>query len=298
MQTLTLNRKLTDKQTKKLHKTFLTDDHFDTLITADTDAFDANGNMLFRFRKNVIPFELLKLGYDSFKKAAQLTNGRGAASGAVGYRKFSGTGNTIRDFKIGQPTSIKVGNFVESGNVGFMDRNAMIPYCRKTAFAKKYFEQFEQGIPFIKCVDSLYQQLCPVHYSKQLAIANATNRNYVIDDTSFTTVTVNKNFQTAVHRDMGDYPEGFGNLCVYREGSYEGCYFCLPAFRVAIDMQNCDMLFVNVHEWHGNTPFKNTSNDYLRISFVMYYREYMIECKQPNEELLNVKNNTGGFYKI
>lgn len=288
MQTLTLKRFLTEKQTEKLHKTFLTDDHFDKLITDDTDAFDTSGNMLFRFRKGVIPFDVLKLGYDSFKDSIELTDGRGAASGSSHKR-------ILQD---GTVSKITVGNKVQSGNVGFMDRNAMIPYCRKTAFAKKYFDQFQQGIPFVKHVDGLYQHLCPDHYKKQRAIADATNRNYVIEGTSFTTVTVNKNFQTAVHRDMGDYPEGFGNLCVYREGYYEGCYFCLPAYRVAIDMQNTDMLFVNVHEWHGNTPFKNMSDDYLRISYVMYYREYMIECKQPSDELQNVKKNTGGFFKI
>jgi hypothetical protein len=179
-----------------------------------------------------------------------------------------------------------------------MDANLIIPYCRKTAFARQYFDEFQQGIPFVKKIDELYAELCPAYYARQKQIASATNRNYVIAETSFTTVTVNRNFQTAVHKDSGDFMQGFGNLCVYREGCYEGCYFCLPEYAVAIDLQNTDMLFVDVHRWHGNTPFINTSEDYLRISFVMYYRENMISCKSPSEELARVKKDRGGFYRL
>jgi hypothetical protein len=174
----------------------------------------------------------------------------------------------------------------------------MVHYCRKTAFARDYFEKFQEGIPFVKHIDDLYKELCPEHYAKQKAIAEGTNKNYVIGDTSFTTVTVNRNFATAVHKDAGDYPEGFGNLIIYREGHYEGSYFCLPEYGVGIDMQNQDVLFADVHSWHGNTPYENTSEDFMRIAFVMYYREYMYQCKSPSEELFETKMRETGFLKL
>src|SRR5687767_4665925 len=275
-------RKITTDQAEKLQKQFLDESCFDQLITTDTDGYDVYGNLLFKFRKDIIPIDLLKLGADSFKDSIRLNDGRGAASGFAGYKTFQGKGRNTRGFKIGDKTNVKMGNYVYSGNVGYKDRDLMTKYCRETFFNKNYFEKFQQGIPFVQHIDKLYAQLCPVHYACQIEIANATNRNYVIADTSFTTVTVNRNFQTAVHKDSGDFMQGFGNLCVYREGHYEGCYFCLPEYAVAIDMQNSDMLFVDVHRWHGNTPFRNASPDYLRISFVMYYRENMIDCKQPS----------------
>lgn len=147
-------------------------------------------------------------------------------------------------------------------------------------------------------IDKLYKELCQIHYAKQIAIAKGTNRNYRIADTSFTTVTVNRNFQTAVHQDAGDLPEGFGNLCVYREGHYEGAYLVMPEYRVAVDMQNTDLLFMDVHKFHGNTAFINPSKDYLRVAFVMYFREYMINCKSPADELKRVQMDTGGFLKL
>lgn len=289
MQTIILKRIYTDAEAeKKFHKKFLTDNDYKVLITEDTDAYNSNGQLLFKFRKGVIPFDVLKSGYESFKNSIERTEGRGAASGS----------SHKRILKDGTISKITVGNYVESGNVGYMDAAAMVPYCRKTAFARQYFDQFKEGIPFVKQIDKLYEELCPAHYARQVAIARATNRNYVIDDTSFTTITVNKNFTTAVHKDSGDYQQGFGNLCVYREGHYEGSYFCLPEYEVAIDMQSTDMLFVDVHRWHGNTPFRNQSPDFLRISFVMYYRENMITCKQPSEELAKLKKDKGGFYRL
>jgi len=288
VQTLKLKRVLTPAQGDALHKKFLTRDNVETLVDYDCDGYDLNGKMLFRYRKNAIPMEILKQGVDAFKGSIQLTDGRGSASGSSHKR--------VR--KDGSVSNITVGNKVLSGNVGYMDSGAMVHYCRKTAFARDYFEKFQEGIPFVKHIDDLYKELCPEHYAKQKAIAEGTNKNYVIGDTSFTTVTVNRNFATAVHKDAGDYPEGFGNLIIYREGHYEGSYFCLPEYGVGIDMQNQDVLFADVHSWHGNTPYENTSEDFMRIAFVMYYREYMYQCKSPSEELFETKMRETGFLKL
>lgn len=288
MKIYNLKKQLTDEQTEKLKGKFLNDKNYDLLITEDADGYDINGNLLFRFRKNAIPLETLMLGVNSFKDSIELTESRGYASGSSHKR--------IR--KDGSVSNITVGNKVESGSVGFMDSSAMVKYCRKTAFAKNYFEKFNAGIPFVKFIDDKYKELCPTHYAKQKAIAQGTNQNYVIGDTAFTTVTVNKNFRTAVHQDAGDFPDGFGNLIAYREGDWTGGYFCLPQYKVAIDLQNTDILFVDVHKWHGNTDFINTNKDWLRISFVLYYREYMYKCKQPAEELLKMKMDKTGYLNL
>lgn len=289
MKTFKLKRRLDEKKAAKLKTKYLNKSHYDILVTDDADGYDAQtGQLLFRFRKNAIPYDLLKQGYEAFKGSIELTESRGAASGSSHKR--------IR--KDGSVSNITVGNKVESGSVGYMDKNAMVHYCRKTAFAKKYFDDFKAGVPFVQYVDKLYEELCPEHYAKQKAIALGTNQNYVIDGTSFTTVTVNKNFRTAVHQDAGDYQDGFGNLIVYREGNYGGGYFVLPEYGVAIDLHNTDILFVDVHKWHGNTEYTNCSDDWLRISFVMYYREYMYKCKQPAEELHQVKMDKTGFLTL
>lgn len=290
VQQMKFRKHLKPAQADKLAKTFLGDDSYDTLITSDTNGYDLNGRLLFKFRKGALPLEVVQSGYEAFKDSISLTDGRGNAAG----------GNSKRIRKDGTVSNISVANKVESGNVGFMDASAMVKYCRKTAFARQYFDKFQEGIPFVKAVNGLYAQLCPEHYAKQIAIAKGTNRNYVIADTAFTTVTVNRNFQTAVHKDSGDLPDGFGNLCVYRTGEWTGSYFCLPEYRVAIDMQNTDMLFVDVHTWHGNTPFHNLNPEAgdMRIAFVMYYREYMMKCDSPSKELEKIQQEKNGFFTL
>ncbi len=292
METINVKKILTDKQSAKLKGKFLKDKHWSTLINYDCDGYDINtGKLLFRFRKNAIPFNILKSGYNSFKGSINLNGGRGIAAG--GYHKQTRKDGTEGKFDVSPK--------VESGNVGFMDARAgsgTVAVCRKTAFAKEYFNKYKAGIPFVQYVDKKYSELCPHHYKKQRAIANGTNKNYIIDNTSFTTVTVNKNFQTAVHKDSGDYPEGFGNLIIYREGSYDGGYFVLPEYGVALDLHNTDILFVDVHKWHGNTEFENCSYDWKRITFVMYYREYMYKCKSPKEELQRIKMDQTGYLKL
>lgn len=283
-----MKRKISIDKATSLKTKFLNDTHWDTLITESCEGYDLYGNLLFKFIKGAVPLGTLKLGYESFKGSIEVTESRGAASG----------GSHKRVNQDGTVGNITVGNKVTSGNVGYMDASAMVRYCRKTAFAREHFDKFQAGVPFVEYIDGLYKQHCPEHYARQIAIARGTNKNYRIGETSFTTVTVNKNFRTACHQDAGDYREGFGNLIVYREGDWTGGYFVLPEFGVAIDLKNTDVLFVDVHRWHGNTEIITTDPNWLRISFVMYFREYMYKCLGPKEELKRVKMGQGGFLKM
>ena len=152
-----VKRVLDSDKAAKLKTKFLNSSHYNTLITNSCDAYDNYGNLLFRFRKNAIPMDVLKNGVDAFKGSIEVTEGRGSASGSSHKR--------IR--KDGSVSNITVGNKVESGNVGFMDSGAMIKYCRTTAFAKNHFDKFKQGIPFVEFIDKKYKELCPEHYAKQ-----------------------------------------------------------------------------------------------------------------------------------
>ena len=288
MEVKKFKRVLTEQQGHDLLKKHIGEEYIQTLITSDTDGYDMYGNLLFKFRKNVIPMETLKQGVDNFKHSIEWTESRGAASGFSGKR--------IR--KDGSVSNITVGKHVESGAVGYMDKSAMIKYCRQTAFTRSYFDKYQGGLPFVQFVDKQYKELCHTYYKRQKNIAEATNQNYVIGDTSFTTVTVNKNFRTAVHKDAGDFTEGFGNLIAYREGDWTGGYFILPEYGVGIDLHNTDILFVDVHKYHCNTNFINFTEDCLRISFVLYYREYMYKCKAPKDELKRVKIEQGGYSRL
>jgi hypothetical protein len=107
-------------------------------------------------------------------------------------------------------------------------------------------------------------------------------------------VTVNRNFQTAVHKDAGDLHAGFGVMSCLRNDKYDGGYLCFPEYRVAVNYGSGSLCLADVHEWHGNTPLKNLRIGYERITLVFYYREHMINCRSAKEEEDWVKHRKQG----
>ena len=209
--------------------------------------------------------------------------------------------------KQGGVSSMKVNNQVASMPIGFFDADnkmCKLP-CRLTHFTRVNFEKYNQGFPFLQKIDKLYKQLTPEAYQRQLDRANK-KPHLKIPDTAFSTVTINRNFRTALHRDAGDYRDGFGNLTVIERGKYQGGYTVFPQFGVGINLRNNDFVAMDVHQWHSNTPMYETPEDkaynesipkvykdnpdigtagiyelYTRISFVCYLREKLVNC--PDE---------------
>jgi hypothetical protein len=285
--------RLTDEQTKKLSGTLLTDKDYNKLFTSDVDVYDEEtGQCIAKFRKRVIPSNIAEAAYENLKKAATPTNNRGTSTGTSDGKGKVSHHRVKKDGTVSNSTGAHTA--VNSGIIGFFDRNARYPYCRQTAFNINEFDKFKKAYPIIKFVDSQYEKLMPDHYAKQRAVADNTSSDFTIHNTAFTTVTVNKNWQTAVHTDKGDFAEGFGNLVVLRKGRYTGGYFVLPKWGVAFDMQNCDLLLTDVHQWHGNTPIHKIDEDATRVSLVMYYRENMIHCGTGEEEAQIAKRRQKG----
>ena len=288
----------------------LDENSFDHLVETDTDGYCENtGELLFKFRKAVIPKTAAKRAADVLFKHKFSSNNRGTAGGDLkeNLKKGTASGDLAKradSNKIGKSSRTQYAaikkdgtvskthraNEINSGIIGYYDRYPRIPFCRLTAFNQNHFDQWKEVYPIIKFTDNCFSSLVPEKYKLQKAEADRTSQDFIIPGTAFSTVTVNQNWQTAVHKDAGDFEQGFGNLVVLRRGKYEGGYFVLPEWRVAIDMQNLDMLMVNVHRWHGNTPIQTKSKDALRVSMVMYYRKKMIECGTHEEERLRAAN--------
>lgn len=295
MKTLKVSKKIINGD--YLMGSFLDESSYDELINFSCDVYDGNGLLLAKFRKNILTESKLFACVENTRDAIVKMDNRGIASGKVELSKtMNRKGIFVKEnFKLqpithdGRMSKYKVGNCVLNGLIGYMDRTVMMPYCRKTAFTKNEFEKFEKAIPFIKEVDFFYSQLINNKWKIQKEYAKATNNNYLIADTTFTTVTINKDFQTAVHKDAGDLKKGFGNLSCYKTKGISGGYFVLPQWRIAFDLNNCDLLLVDVHQWHGNTPIIKETEQDERISFVMYLRENIIKCLAPTDELERVK---------
>jgi hypothetical protein len=176
---------------------------------------------------------------------------------------------------------------VMSGVAGWYDRYPRIPYGRATSYTEKNFEKFKGCYPFMQTLNNGFKELLNWRWSNQKAAADKIDPRFLVPETVFTTITVNKSFRTACHRDAGDLNEGLSNLLVLGDGEYTGGYLVFPEVRVAVNVRPGDLLLVNNHEIiHGNTPIVLNHDKAERISLVCYFREKMLELKSYDYEML------------
>jgi hypothetical protein len=176
---------------------------------------------------------------------------------------------------------------VYSGVAGWYDRYPRIPYGRATAYTEKNPELFAKSYPFLQSLNRGFKELLPWRWGNQKAAADKIDSRFLVPGTVFTTITVNKSFRTACHRDAGDLNEGLSNLLVLGDGEYTGGYLVFPEYRIAVNVRPGDLLLVNNHEViHGNTDIHLNHEKAERISVVCYFREKMLELQSWEYELL------------
>ena len=312
-----VDKVLTNDEMKGLEGTWIDESHIKYPIIEDnTDVYyieDGEEKLLLKFRKQVITDNEIRIGWKSYKDLAKPSRGRGASAGPINLdgqywskRQVVNNKKWMTNYITpkGEVSKMKVNNQVASNPIGFFDADnkmCKLP-CRFTHFTRTNFEKYQEGFPFLQKIDKLYKELIPDAHKRQLDRANKKPL-LKIPGTSFSTVTINRNFRTALHRDAGDYREGFGNLTVIERGKYHGGYTVFPQFGVGINLRNNDFVAMDVHQWHSNTPMYETDEDkayneaipkvykdnpnigtaglyelYNRISFVCYLREKIINC--------------------
>ena len=176
-------------------------------------------------------------------------------------------------------------NGVFSGIAGWFDRYPRIPYGRATSYTARHPDKFAKAFPFLQQLAVGFKQLLPKRYAAQMAAASKIDQGFLVPETPFTTITVNKTFRTAAHYDAGDLNEGLSNLLTLsNDGKYTGGYLIAPEYRVAVNVRPGDLLLINNHEvMHGNTPIVCEEGS-ERISLVCYFREKMLELGSKEYE--------------
>ena len=223
---INLAEKFSEEEMSKREGDLFNSDYYDEIIDEDCDAYDNNGNLIFKLRKGVIAKELTKLAIDNYKKAAQKKHeNRGASAGPLDKEKMP---NYIGDFvepgkfrthfisnTSGKLSNQHVSNLSPSNIIGYFDKRDRnlgknAPPCRTTAFTSQQVDKWTKVIPLIQNIDLQFKRLIPKNHRIQYKQAQKTK--FVIKGTAFSTVTINHNWRTALHKDAGDLKEGFGNF--------------------------------------------------------------------------------------
>lgn len=180
-------------------------------------------------------------------------------------------------------------NPVDSGIAGWFDRYPRIPYGRPTSYTYHNFDKFKLSYPFLQHLSKAFSEFLPGRHAAQNECIQKLDPSFYVPGTVFTTITVNKNFRTAAHRDAGDLHTGFSNLTVVaKDGDYDGGYLIVPELRAAFNIRPGDLLLIANHDFiHGNTPIvpkKGNIENFERISLVCYFREKMLDLGEREYE--------------
>lgn len=246
-------------------------------ITQSTELVRKDGSLLAVLIKGGIEREAGRAMFQAIRNRITKTDNHGLASGQPRIQRTLANGLKSR--------SNRTHKAVASSIMGYYDRYVRFPYCRKTSFIEQHPEAFRRCIPALRCADALFEKHAPVPYARQAEVARKTHADFLIPGTTFTTVTLNKNFRTAYHRDAGDLPEGFGVMSYYRSGKFTGGDLVLPSYGVSIALESFDLLLFDPHEVHGNTEVKPLTRAHERITCVHYYRANMHYCGSAAQEL-------------
>lgn len=258
------------------------DDAYNVLLTGPSRVFMPSGRLLCVYLPGAMRgvtgpehYEILH----SLRKDV-VTYNRGLASGSERVR----VGTTQRSYAMG----------VSSGILGSFDPSGTFKFCRLTAWTGKHLPQWQALQPVFQRVADAMREHVPDRYAAQMEEIDATHPDWVIPGTPFTTVTVNNTYPTGVHTDKGDLDKGFSTIFTMRRGTYSGGIFTFPEYRVAVDLKDDDLILMDAHQWHGNTPIVCACGERRtaccetcgaeRISVVSYMRAAMTRCGSEAEE--------------
>jgi hypothetical protein len=170
-------------------------------------------------------------------------------------------------------------NAVHSGIAGWYDRYPRIPWGRPTTYTRDNQELFAKSYPFLQSLSNAFSKLLPWRYGNQKKAAESIDPRFIIPETPFTTITVNKNFRTAAHYDPANMEYGFANICVIsKNDNFSGAYLVFPEIGYAVNIRPRDLLFVNNQAGlHGNTELIKHDESAERISCIAFFHERMLE---------------------
>lgn len=278
MKTLTVRRVIPLGEEDLLLRTFPSSAGC-TVVNETTALVREDGTPLCYLLKKAVPLDEIAPLYQAIHNRISVSHNRGVSSGQKAKARIKKDGTLARTPE----------NPVLSSVMGFYDRYPRIPYCRQTAFNQNHPEDFARCLPAIRRVDSLFQATLPGRYAVQAGVAARSSPDFLIPGTVFTTVTMNRNFRTACHRDAGDLKEGFGCLLYMRSGRFSGGDLMFPAYGCGVRMDTGDLVLFDPHEIHGNTEISAYSDKWERITCVFYFREKIMFCGSAAQELDRAK---------
>jgi len=163
-------------------------------------------------------------------------------------------------------------------------------YCRITADTKNQKKYANYILKYTEIINDIYKDLLPEQHSLNLDIVKQNVvKDYIINDTPFTTVNFNVNHAIKYHLDAGNFKNVFSNVLIIKEGVIGGHLIC-PEYNIGFEQSDGALiLFDGQSIIHGVTPIKQIQENGYRSSCVFYSLATMKNCYPYDEELERAK---------
>lgn len=257
----------------------LTPDDVDQIVTESEIGLKPDGKPLYAFVKNPISYDCCNAAYILALSGANrrvIGGVRAAAAGAFMEPRLRADGSRGKRYEVPDLPHLEG---ADEGVWGTLVK----PDSHLTSFTVANWERRDEILPLATRVDELYRELLPEQWTIQAAAARLIDPRFIIAPTVFSTITLNKDFPTSPHTDKANLRAGFGALVVLTGGTFRGCEFAFPRYRLALRPMMQDLLLFDSQEIHGNLPLEGKSGDFARISLVFYLIESLL-WKSPRGE--------------
>jgi hypothetical protein len=278
---------------------------FDAVVDATTDAYDAeDGRLIFRFQKRALALGAIDLAREVF--------GDIDVRMPPSFRRKTAAGKLdVERIRVSRPDVVAVvpvapgafeGHFVlESGKrLRYPMSNPVLSFMAgynydryrgvgvPTGFTAKYPDKWRKSIPFFESVSNALAETMPdvAKHMREWCASHGVAPDFTIGDAFLSSVAINVNYESCYHLDHGDLPTGYSTLTAMAVGgTYAGGLLVLPRYRIAIDVQEGDLLCNQSHiDLHGNTAVRPGNEGAKRLSFVTYLKRLLKHAKRPAQK--------------
>jgi hypothetical protein len=265
-----------EREAQAMRGTYANYSHCDFIIEEDASIFTPQG-FFARFLPHVLSSRARQLALPVMQSVTRPVTVRGDAVGRGSLMpriitKGLNAGRLSRTNEI--PSSVqKLVGF--SDQLGYLDAKKGTAkrgtdYCRPTLWTRERPEDLEAMMVAVNEVDLAFKEELPHLYTPQREIVQQA-RGFHLQGTSYSTLNLNRNWQTACHVDKYDLKNGW--VALFALGNYTGGELIVPRYKVAFNLCAGDVLYFDPHQVHGNLPFAGE-----RLTGLLFVREHIAAC--------------------
>ncbi len=163
-------------------------------------------------------------------------------------------------------------------------------YCSSSSLAMTNPKQHSIIVEFAKTLTKYYKEFAPEIFNAHKEIAQDNiMKEWLIEDTPFSSGIVNKNNELHYHHDAGNFKDVYSNMVAFKS-NVRGGYLSMPEYDIGLEIStNSVLLFDGQKILHGVTPIKLLNENSYRYTIVYYTLKAMWNCEEVNVELQRYK---------